>query len=116
MISLQSSLTGVGAQLFDNQRPSVGLSSPGGEETGEGDLNHGGRQSALIKGWTSSGNWGPFKPAETHSSLFKAIQLHSRIFGKKECLFFMDARPLGALATFPQMYRKKPFLPNEPKL
>src|SRR5580692_3376604 len=77
MIDFQSSLTGVTGLLANNQTSAAGMSSPGGTrergerhyiccsnsnersecrfvccsgvETGEGELNHRGRQSALIR-------------------------------------------------------------------
>jgi hypothetical protein len=39
MIDLQSPLTGVAEPPSVNQRSTIGMSSPGGEETGEGELN-----------------------------------------------------------------------------
>jgi hypothetical protein len=48
MIVLQSLWTGVAELPAINQKSATGMSSPGGEETGEGELNPRGRQSALI--------------------------------------------------------------------
>ena len=49
MIVLQSPWTGAAKPSAINQKSAIGMSSPGGEETGEGELNHRGRQSALIR-------------------------------------------------------------------
>ena len=50
MIDFQSPLTGVAGLPSLNQRSTAGMSSPGGEETGEGELNcRSGRQPALIE-------------------------------------------------------------------
>src|SRR5262249_8648995 len=45
---LQTKRTDVAKRLSANLKPAAGMSSPGGEETGEGELNHRGRQSALT--------------------------------------------------------------------
>jgi hypothetical protein len=47
MIDFQSPLTGVAGLPSLNQRSTAGMSSPGGEEAGEGELNLHGRQSVL---------------------------------------------------------------------
>jgi hypothetical protein len=49
MIAFRSLLTGVAKLPAVNQASVAGMSSPGGEETGEGELCSRGRQSALIK-------------------------------------------------------------------
>jgi hypothetical protein len=40
MIDFQSQLTGVAEPPFLNQKSAAGMSSPGGEETGEGELKN----------------------------------------------------------------------------
>jgi hypothetical protein len=49
MIVLQSRSTGEAEPPAINQKSTASMSSPGGEETGEGELNYRGRQSALIE-------------------------------------------------------------------
>src|SRR5580692_5762681 len=48
MIVFQSKMTGVAEPSSVGQRSTKGISSPGGEDLGEGELIYRGRQSALI--------------------------------------------------------------------
>jgi hypothetical protein len=48
MIVFQSQLAGIAEPPALNQRSTTGISSPGGEDLGKGELIYRGRQSALI--------------------------------------------------------------------
>ena len=39
MFDLRAKMTGAAERSFDDQKPLEGMSSPGGEDTGEGELN-----------------------------------------------------------------------------
>ncbi|HTR43093.1 MAG TPA: hypothetical protein VMH87_15880 [Pseudomonadales bacterium] len=39
MFAMQTKMTGVAERSFANEKPIAGMSSPGGEDTGEGELN-----------------------------------------------------------------------------
>ena len=81
MIVLQSLWTGVAELSAINQKSAIGMSSPGGEGRGEGELNHRGRQSAL----TEVGQPCP-------SGIFENSQQHARaIYGWVHSLYALGA-------------------------
>jgi hypothetical protein len=138
MIIFRSSLAGVAELPPLNQRSTAGKSSPGGEDLGEGELNHRGRQSALIvqglrlclprsTWWQKSvfirvhplavpklgeGRWLKTNfcktPFQGSPRLFKAIQTYSRVPGKKG-LFFSAPVSCASAVHFP-----RPMTTNQP--
>src|SRR5580692_4696811 len=72
MIVFQSSWTGVAELSAINQKSAAGMSSPGGEETGEGELCFRGHQSALL-----SCPSGTFENSQQHARVIYGW-VHSR--------------------------------------
>jgi hypothetical protein len=126
MIVFQSLLTGVAERAAINRLSAVGMSSPGGEDIGEGELSR--RSGHLSARWRfilpkslcplclylSRFTWWqksvfisvhlwlfcnpPFKASQGHSRLLKPIQSYSRVFGKKNSLYY-SVHPVKTLST-----------------
>ena len=108
MIDFQSQLTGVAELPFLNQKSAAGMSSPGGSnersechfmccsgvETGEGELNHRGLQSAVIKvGRVSLPRSTGSLTAAVRASLKSATLLGLLVAPRVACAFALFINP-----------------------
>jgi hypothetical protein len=139
MIDFQSQLTGVAGSSAIDQKSDAGMSSPGGSnersechflccsgvETGEGELNLRGRQSALIRvhvpaasvfirvhPWLKPGLLAvqagsiqgfprPFKAIKAYPSLLKGFWKKNYSFGQPSTFNFQRATDSGLLGPIP---------------
>ena len=77
MIELKSCISGGAKRLSANLKPDAGMSSPWGEESGEGELSFGGRQSAPIVPpdfWILNSDSFPAKILQPFTGVYSLLQ------------------------------------------